>query len=87
MIHDASSVLYKCMSSHNAALFFRLAVKVHKEALLATSAFWKALMRPEIRLETLAEAVANFDVCVRHADLMYKNMLTRHPDNWKMLRM
>lgn len=50
----------------------RLALRVHKEALLATSMFWKTLVSPIVRLEKLAAAVAAFDEAVKQADKGYR---------------
>jgi hypothetical protein len=51
---------------------YRMAVKVHKESLEATAAFWTSLTKPEVKLNTLTSAIAKFDVAVTNASLVYR---------------
>jgi hypothetical protein len=49
-----------------------MAVKVHRDALLAMRAFWETLMHSQIRFRTLAVAIKKMDVSIRSADHVYK---------------
>jgi hypothetical protein len=49
-----------------------MAVKVHRDALLAMRAFWETLMHSSVRFRTLALAIKKMDVSIRTADHVYK---------------
>mmetsp|Transcript_29309 Transcript_29309/g.64857 ORF Transcript_29309/g.64857 Transcript_29309/m.64857 type:complete len:2212 (+) Transcript_29309:218-6853(+) len=66
---------------------YRVAIKVHRDALAAMSHFWQCLMHTRVTLETLSAAVARIDETVKHAEQSYRGVLQRHPDSWKLLRM
>jgi hypothetical protein len=49
-----------------------LALKVHREALLAMRGFWETLMHSQVPFRTLAACIKNMDVSIRTADRVYK---------------
>ncbi len=49
-----------------------LALRVHKDALVAIRNFWGSLMHSSVRFRTLAMAVRDMDAAVKHADRVYK---------------
>jgi hypothetical protein len=49
-----------------------LAVKVHREALLAMRGFWEVLMHSEVQFRTLARCIKTMDQSIRAADRVYK---------------
>ena len=51
---------------------YRLALKVHKDALLAMRAFWSLLLHSKVRFEALADAVNKVDTAIKDADRSYK---------------
>lgn len=65
----------------------RLARKVHQESLETIGKFWKCLVHHEVKMEKMARAIDAMDKAVCQADSVYKMLLTRNVDNWRMLRM
>jgi hypothetical protein len=49
-----------------------LALKVHREALLAMRGFWETLMHNQVPFRTLARCIKTMDVSIRTADRVYK---------------
>jgi hypothetical protein len=49
-----------------------LALKVHRDALLAMRSFWETLMHNQVPFRTLARCIKNMDVTIRTADRVYK---------------
>ncbi|GAX78754.1 hypothetical protein CEUSTIGMA_g6191.t1 [Chlamydomonas eustigma] len=66
---------------------FRLAMKVNKEAFVATGDFWLSLLSAKVPLTMLCKKVAKLDACVEEATSTYRQLLEVSPDNWMLLRM
>jgi hypothetical protein len=65
----------------------RLARKVHKDSFETIGRFWKCLIHNDVKMEKLARAIDAMDKAVCPADSVYKMLLARNTDNWRMLRM
>ncbi|KAJ9530074.1 hypothetical protein QJQ45_023353, partial [Haematococcus lacustris] len=54
---------------------YRLAVKLHTDALLAKRTFWETLLHANVTFDKLSNAVARIESTVRASDRMYKQLL------------
>ncbi|KAL6757143.1 hypothetical protein V8C86DRAFT_1716601 [Haematococcus lacustris] len=66
---------------------YRLAVKLHTDALLAKRTFWETLLHANVTFDKLSNAVARIESTVRASDRMYKQVLSRHSNSVKVLQL
>eukprot|EP00879_Flechtneria_rotunda_P032111 GHRR01035266.1.p1 GENE.GHRR01035266.1~~GHRR01035266.1.p1 ORF type:complete len:431 (+),score=120.72 GHRR01035266.1:122-1414(+) len=66
---------------------FRACVKAHKAALLAQRAFWRSVMRDNLKLSDMLVAFRAMEATEQTAILVYKRVLDRYPQgNGKLLK-
>ncbi|KAJ9530064.1 hypothetical protein QJQ45_023344, partial [Haematococcus lacustris] len=65
----------------------RLALKVHKEALMAIRMFWACLVQHKVNFDSMSTAVERMDSSIRQADKVYRSVLQRHTSNMKLVRL
>ena len=62
-------------------------LRVHREALASMRSFWEHLLHPSVTFEMLSGSMKRIDVAIKQADRIYRNILLRHPNSVKLLRL
>ncbi|KXZ56496.1 hypothetical protein GPECTOR_1g444 [Gonium pectorale] len=65
---------------------YRLAMRAHREALLATRNFWQYLLQQHITFTHLSKSLNAIESAVIKADKVYRTVLERYPYSAKMIK-
>eukprot|EP00198_Chlamydomonas_reinhardtii_P013356 XP_001702693.1 predicted protein [Chlamydomonas reinhardtii] len=65
---------------------FRLAMRAHREALVATRNFWQYLLQQHITFTHLSKSLNAIESAVVKADKVYRTVLERYPYSAKMIK-